>query len=237
MEKPMTEVLINAIDDGHFSAYLAEPAGGGKAPGMIVIQEIFGINQNIRAICDAYAAEGYLAIAPDLVWRQEPGIQLDSNMKEGWARAMQLFQGFSETKGVEDLIATMAWLRTHPRVTAKVGAVGYCLGGKLAYLMSTRSDVDAAVGYYGVGIDGSIGEAGAITHPLMLHAAEEDGFSSPEALEKIREGLQPIVHATVHSYPGVDHAFARKGGEHYDALAAELANGRTAGFFADNLEA
>jgi carboxymethylenebutenolidase len=233
----MTEVLIDAMDEGRFGAYLAEPAGSGKAPGMIVIQEIFGINQNIRAICEAYAAEGYLAIAPDLFWRQEPGVQLDSNTKEGWARAMELFQGFSETKGVEDLIATLAWLRTHPRVTDKVGAVGYCLGGKLAYLMATRSDIDAAVGYYGVGIDSSIGEAGAITHPLMLHAAEKDGFSSPEALAKIREGLAPIIHATLHSYPGVDHAFARKGGEHYDADAAELADGRTEKFFTDNLKA
>jgi carboxymethylenebutenolidase len=232
----MTEVLIDAADKGRFSAYLAEPAGAGKAPGMLVIQEIFGINQNIRSICDDYAAQGYVAIAPDLFWRQEPGLQLDSNTKEGWARAMELFQGFSETKGIEDLIATLAWLRTHPRVSTKVGAVGYCLGGKLAYLMSTRSDVDASVGYYGVGIEGSIGEAAAITKPLMLHAAEEDGFSSPAALKTIRDGLAPIVHATVHSYPGVDHAFARKGGEHYDAKAATLADARTTSFFADNLK-
>jgi carboxymethylenebutenolidase len=232
----MTDVLIKAADQGQFSAYLAEPKGAGKAPGMIVIQEIFGINGNVRAICDDYAAQGYIAIAPDLFWRQEPGVQLDSNTKEGWDKAMVLFQGFSETKGVEDLVATLAWLRNQPRVGAKVGCVGYCLGGKLAYLMATRSDVDAAVGYYGVGIDGSIGEASAITKPLMLHAAEKDGFSSPEALKKIRDGLAPIVHATLHSYPGVDHAFARKGGEHYDAQAAQLADGRTAQFFADNLE-
>ncbi|MDB5396306.1 MAG: carboxymethylenebutenolidase [Rhodospirillales bacterium] len=233
----MTEVLIDATDAGRFGAYLAEPAGTGSAPGMLVIQEIFGINQNVRSICDDYAAQGYVAIAPDLFWRQEPGLQLDSNSKEGWKRAMELLQGFSETKGIEDLIATLAWLRTHPRVSAKVGTVGYCLGGKLAYLMSTRSDVDAAVGYYGVGIEGSIGEAGAITHPLMLHVAEKDGFSSPEAQKAIRDGLAPIVHATVHTYPGVDHAFARKGGDHYDANAANLADGRTASFFAHILKA
>ena len=233
----MTDVLIQAADHGRFSAYLAEPKGAGKAPGMIVIQEIFGINGNIRAICDDYAAQGYVAVAPDLFWRQEPGVQLDSNTKDGWDKAMVLFQGFSETKGVEDLIATLAWLRTQPRVDGKVGCVGYCLGGKLAYLMATRSDIDSAVGYYGVGIDGSIGEASAITKPLMLHAAEKDGFSSPEALKQIRDGLAPIVHATLHSYPGMDHAFARKGGEHYDAQAAKLADGRTAQFFADNLKA
>ena len=102
--------------------------------------------------------------------------------------------------------------------------------------MATRSDIDAAVGYYGVGIEGSIGEAGAITHPLMLHAAEKDGFSSPEALAKIREGLAPVIHATLHSYPGVDHAFARRGGEHYDSAAADLADARTEKFFIDTLE-
>jgi carboxymethylenebutenolidase len=232
----MTTVQIHAADGGTFSAYLAEPKGIGKAPGMVVIQEIFGINGNIRAICDDYAARGYVAIAPDLFWRQEPGVQLDSNTKEGWDRAMQLYQGFSETKGVEDLIATLAWLRKQPLVGTKVGAVGYCLGGKLAYLMATRSDADASVGYYGVGIQGSIGEAGAITRPLMLHIAEKDSFCPPEAQKQVKDGLAPIVYATVHSYPGMEHAFARKGGEHYDAGAAKLADGRTEQFFADNLK-
>jgi len=232
----MTDVQIKAADGGKFSAYLAEPKGAGKAPGMIVIQEIFGINGNIRAICDDYAARGYVAIAPDLFWRQQPGVQLDSNTKEGWDRAMQLYQGFSETKGVEDLIATLAWLRKQPLVGAKVGAVGYCLGGKLAYLMATRSDADASVGYYGVGIQGSINEAGAITRPLMLHIAEKDGFCPPEAQKQVKDGLAPIVYATVHSYPGMEHAFARKGGEHYDAGAAKLADGRTEQFFTDNLK-
>src|ERR1700679_2451986 len=120
MESVMTEVLIEAADKGNFSAYLAAPAGTAKVPGMLVIQEIFGINSTIRAICDEYARQGYLAIAPDLFWRQEPGVQLDSTTKEGWAKAMELYQGFSETKGVEDLIATLGWLRTQPRVTDKV---------------------------------------------------------------------------------------------------------------------
>lgn len=231
----MPDVTIDAADGGVFSAYLAEPAGTSKAPGMLVIQEIFGINSTVRAICDDYAAHGYIAVAPDLFWRQEPGIQLDSNTKEGWDGAMKLYQGFSETKGTEDLIATLGWLRNHPRFSGKAGTVGYCLGGKLAYLMATRSDVDAAVGYYGVGIDGSLGEASAITHPLMLHIAEKDGFVPPQAQAKVKDALVSIVHATVRSYPGVDHAFARKGGEHYDAKSAELADRRTAEFFEKNL--
>jgi carboxymethylenebutenolidase len=237
----MPDIMIDAADQGRFSAYLAEPTGTGTAPGMLVIQEIFGVNPNVRAICDEYASNGYVALAPDLFWRQEPGVQLDSSTKEGWDRAFQFYQGFSEAKGVEDLIAALAWLRCNPRangprVNGKVGAVGYCLGGKLAYLMATRSDADAVVGYYGVGIEGSIGEAGAITKPLMLHIAEKDGFCPPEAQRKVRDGLAPITHVTIHSYPGVDHAFARKGGDHYDAAAATLADDRTAQFFSKNLK-
>ena len=233
----MPDILIDAADPGRFSAYLAEPAGTGPAPGMLVIQEIFGVNANVRAIADDYAARGYIALAPDLFWRQQPGVQLDSTTQAGWDEAMKFYQGFSETKGAEDLIASLAWLRTHKRLNGKAGAVGYCLGGKLAYLMATRSDSDATVGYYGVGIEGSLGEAGAITKPLILHVAEKDGFCPPEAQAKIRAGLASITHVTVYSYPGVDHAFARKGGDHYDAAAATLADGRTAQFFEQNLKA
>lgn len=226
----MTDVTIPA-PDGNFGAYLAAPAGAGKAPGMLVIQEIFGINPTIRGICDEYAARGYLAVAPDLFWRQEAGVQLDSGTKAGWDRAIPLMQGFSQAKGVEDLVVTLAWLRGHERCNGRAGAVGYCLGGKLAYLMATRSNSDATVGYYGVGIADSVGEANAITHPFMLHVAEKDGFVPRDQQETVRKALEPITHVTIHTYPGVDHAFARKGGDHYDATAAHLADTRTAEFF------
>jgi carboxymethylenebutenolidase len=232
----MTDVMIDADDEGSFSAYVALPAGDGPAPGMMVIQEIFGINATVRAICDDYAARGFIAVAPDLFWRQQPGIQLDSTTKEGWDKAMALFQAFSETKGVEDLITTLSWLRAHKLCNGKAGTVGYCLGGKLAFLMATRSDADASVGYYGVGIEGSVGEAGAITKPLMLHVAARDSFSSPEAQKEILAALETNIHVTTHVYPGVDHAFARKGGDNYNAEAAELADRRTAEFFESNLK-
>jgi len=232
----MSDVTIRAADGGSFSGYLATPTSG-KGPGILVIQEIFGVNKVMRDIADGFAAQGYAALCPDLFWRQEPGIQITDQTKEEWARAFQLYQGFDEAKGVDDLKATLAHLRKLPACTGKVGAVGYCLGGKLAYLMATRSDAECSVGYYGVGIDKALDEAGKIARPLMLHIAEQDEYCPPAAQQAIKAALGKNARVTIHSYPGVDHAFARNGGEHYDKAAAESANKRTADFFKQHLGA
>ncbi|MFV3127334.1 dienelactone hydrolase family protein [Niveispirillum sp. KHB5.9] len=229
----MPDVSIQT-DDGSFSAYLATPANG-AGPAIVVIQEIFGVNANVRAIADAYAATGYFAIAPDLFWRQEPGIQITDKTDAEWQKAFQLYQGFSEVKGVEDLAATLAFIRKYPGVTGKVGCVGFCLGGKLAYLMATRTDVDASVSYYGVGIDKDIGEVSAITKPLLLHIAGKDGFVPPEAQTAIKEAVAGNFLVEVHVYPERDHAFTRIGGKHYDDADAKLAHGRSAAFFKKHL--
>jgi carboxymethylenebutenolidase len=231
----MPSLSINATDgSGSFDAYVALPPGG-TGPAMIVIQEIFGINKFIRQTCDDYAAQGYVAIAPDLFWRLEPGLDLDSGNPDDQAKAFGLFPKFNVDEGIQDLIATLDALRGHEAVTGKIGCVGYCLGGKLAYLMATRSDIDASVGYYGVGIQDLLIEASAITKPLMLHMAALDKFVPPEAQAQIAKTLSSIAHVEVHSYENVDHAFARIGGDHYDKAAATLANGRTAAFFTKNL--
>ncbi len=231
----MSQVTITASDgSGMFSAYLSLPPGG-RGPGVIAIQEIFGVNKDMRDKCDQLAAQGYVAICPDLFWRQEPGVDITDQTQAEWDKAFSLYKGFSESKGVDDLIATLDFLRAHAACTGKIGAVGYCLGGKLAYLMATRSTVDASVGYYGVGIENNLSEASAITKPLMLHVAEADKFVPPEAQGKIKEALGRITHVTIHAYPGCDHAFARQGGEHYDRDAAEQANRRTSEFFARHL--
>jgi carboxymethylenebutenolidase len=230
------DIQVRASDGGSFSAYLA-PSKAGKSPAVVVIQEIFGVNEVMRGICDWVAAQGYTAICPDLFWRQQPGIQITDKTEAEWKRAFELYQGFDVAKGVDDLKATLAHLRTLPACTGKVGAVGYCLGGKLAYLMATRSDAECSVGYYGVGIDKALGEAGKIARPLMLHIAEQDQFCPPEAQQAIKAALGRNPNVTIHSYPGVDHAFARSGGEHYDKAAAESANKRTAEFFKQHLGA
>ena len=230
----MPDIQLKANDGGSFSGYLAAPKSG-KGPGVVVIQEIFGVNEVMRKISDDLAAQGYTALCPDLFWRQQPGIQITDKTEAEWARAFELFKGFDQTKGVDDLQATLAALRKHAACTGKVGAVGYCLGGRLAYLMSTRTDVDASVGYYGVGIEGLLDEAKSIKKPLMLHIAEEDKFVPKDAQRQVKDALGKNPNVTIHSYPGVDHAFARVGGQHWDQKAAESANKRTSEFFKKHL--
>ncbi|TWA89931.1 carboxymethylenebutenolidase [Azospirillum brasilense] len=231
----MTDISIPAGDGGSFSAYVAKPAGGGPAPGLVVIQEIFGVNQVMRDLCDGFAAQGWLAVCPDLFWRQEPGVQITDKTQEEWNRAFALMNGMDQDKAVDDLKATLAWLRQNPDCTGKAGAVGYCLGGRLAFMMAARSDSDANVSYYGVGLDGLVGEAASITKPLLMHIAEKDQFVPAEAREKVLAVVKGNPNVTAHVYPSMDHAFARAGGAHFDAEAADLANGRTAAFFKQHL--
>lgn len=228
-----TEITIHGAD-GDFMGYLATPASG-SGPGLVVAQEIFGVNKVMRDICDGFAEQGFMALCPDIFWRQEPGIQITDQSEAEWQRAFELYQGFDVDKGVEDIKATLEALRGVEGCTGKVGGVGYCLGGFLAYLMATRTSVDCAVGYYGVGIDNNLDEAGNIAHPLMLHVPTEDAFVPKEAQAKVAEGLAGNANVTIHSYEGNDHAFARPGGEHYDAAAADMANSRSVEFFRANL--
>jgi len=229
----MPDILVN-VPDGKFSAYLALPKQT-PAPGLLVIQEIFGVNKVMRDLCNGFAAKGYAALCPDLFWRQEPGVQLTDKTDAEWQRAFNLMQGFNQTKGVEDLIAALDRLRKLDESTGKAGTVGYCLGGKLAYFMATRSNANCNVSYYGVGIETVLDEAAAITHPLLMHIAEKDRFVPPEAQKQVRGALSKNPRVDMHVYAGCDHAFAREGGAHWNAEAARLANQRTDSFFAKYL--
>lgn len=229
----MPDITING-PDGDFSAYLATPASG-NGGGILVIQEIFGVNKDMRAHCDQMAAAGYFALCPDIFWRQEPGIQLTDQSDEEWARAFELYQGFDVEKGVVDLTASLAHLRGVEGCNGKAGTVGFCLGGLLVYLMAAQSDADCNVSYYGVGIDEQLDAAANISTPTILHIAEEDGFVSKEAQAKINDGLAGHSNVTIYNYPGVDHAFARHDGVNYDAAAAEAADEQTMACFAANL--
>lgn len=221
------EYLTIPAAGGEFKAYVARPDAE-HAPALVVIQEIFGVNAVMRELTDHYAAQGYLAICPDLFWRIEPGVDITDKSKAEWDKAFALMNAFDVDTGVEDIQTTLDFARKLGGA-AKAGAVGYCLGGRLAYLTATRTDADAAVSYYGVGLDAMLGEADRLSRPLMLHIAEQDGFSDDAARERIVAGLKHHPQVEIFVYPGCDHAFARPGGEHYDAEAAAEADARTLG--------
>jgi carboxymethylenebutenolidase len=220
--------------NGSFAGYLARPASG-KGPGIVLLQEIFGVNAVMRALADDYAAAGFFALVPDLFWRIEPGIQLTDKTDTEWQKAFGYMKGFDFSLGIKDVQSAITYLRTVPGATGKVGAVGYCLGGFLAYLTAARTDVDAAVGYYGMNIQKFLGEAAAIKKPLLLHVAGKDEYHPPEAQKAVADGLAGHPFVTIADYPEMNHAFARPGGAHYDQANAELANGRSITFFRTHL--
>ena len=230
----MGETTTIKTDDGQFAAYVARPSNP-KAPAIVVIQEIFGVNAVMRGVCDELAAAGFLAVCPDLFWRIEPGIDITDQSEAEWKRAFELYNAFDVEAGVKDIAATIDHVRAQPQVNGKVGAVGFCLGGLLAYLTATRTDADASVAYYGVGIEKHLVESEKQAHPLLMHIAEEDQFVPKEAQALILAQLKNHPQVEIFTYPGRDHAFARQGGEHYDAADAKLASGRTLAFFQQHL--
>lgn len=229
----MGEWVQIAGPDGPFRAYVARPAGTPKAA-VVAIQEIFGVNAVMRGKADWLAREGYLAIAPDLFWRLGKDIDITDQSEAEWAQAFDYFKRFDIDAGVKDIQATITAARAMVG-GGKVGAVGYCLGGLLAYLTAARTDADASVGYYGVNIPAFIGEAANIKQPLMLHIAGKDGFVDAAAQAAMKQGLGGNAQITLHDYPERDHAFTREGGKNYDAADARAADGRTIAFFDQNL--
>lgn len=219
--------------DGEFPCYVATPNGSPTAA-IIVIQEIFGVNAGIRAKCDEWADAGYLAVAPDLFWRINDGTDLDADVQEEFEAALDLMGKFDQDQGIRDIEAAIHFARDAVN-GGKVGCVGYCLGGRLAFMTATRTDINASVGYYGVGIDGLLGEKNAIAHDVMLHIPTADGFVPPEAQAAMHAGLDDHPKVALHDYEGLDHGFAAQFGQRRDEAAASLADSRTAAFFKEQL--
>jgi carboxymethylenebutenolidase len=231
----MPNIAIDTLDgDGAFGAWLAETEGSPRGA-VVVIQEIFGVNEGIRRKCEHWAALGYVALAPDLFWRLEPGVELDPDQPEQFQQALGLMQKFNQDNGIRDIEASIRAARARLPEGGKVGCVGYCLGGRLAFMTSARTDIDASVGYYGVGLEGLMGEKHAIARPLMLHIAGADHFVTPDKQAMIHDGLDDHPKVTLYDYPGEDHGFAAEMGKRRSANAAMLADSRTEAFFAEHI--
>jgi carboxymethylenebutenolidase len=224
----MASITIKATDgSGAFAAYVVEPKT--KPTGVVVlIQEIFGVNQAMRDTAAWVADLGFIAVIPDLFWRIEPGIDITDKSDAEWKRAFELFQTFDQAKGIEDLKATVAAVRTLPGANGKVATMGYCLGGRLAFMMAEQSDADANISYYGVGLDGLLADLGKETKPLLVHIADKDEFFPAEGRAAVVAATQGNKHVVSYVYPNADHAFARVDGIHWDGRSATIANGRSA---------
>jgi carboxymethylenebutenolidase len=231
----MTEHIYVKANDGEFSAYVARPTMT-PAPAVIVLQELFGVNADIRKHCDELAELGFLAVAPDLFWRQEPGADLDVTSKADWDHGLRLYAAYNRDLGTKDVADTVNTVRRMPECSGKVALLGYCMGALMVYLAAVRCPgVDAAVAYHGGDTEKYLGEVGGLNAPLLMHLAEEDEFISKPAQAAIKTVLAKNPHATVYSYAGQNHAFTRHKGAHYNAAAAALANGRTSEFLHEQL--
>jgi carboxymethylenebutenolidase len=226
---PSKYLTVNT-PDGKFQAYIARPRVL-PAPAIVVIQELFGVNADLRDTCDELATQGYLAISPDLFWRLEPGVDMSDQTEAEWKKGFALYTAFDYDAGVADIIATMDLARSLSGASGKLGLMGYCLGGLMTFITTARKGADASVVYYGGNTDKHLDEANNIKTPLLMHLGEEDEYISKDAREAIIEALKNNACARVFTYPGCRHAFARHRGAHYDKDAAALANGRTADFF------
>ncbi|CAN5210300.1 dienelactone hydrolase family protein [soil metagenome] len=230
----MNEFIEVSVPDGRFHAYVAYPAVT-PAPSVVVLQEIFGINADMRATCQELAAQGYVAVCPDLFWRMEPGVVMTDRTEPEWAKGFSLYTAYDLDKGVDDIVATIAAARALPQSNDRSALMGFCLGGLMTWLTTAALEVDAAVAYYPGNADKHLEVTPRIASPMLVHLAEEDEYISKDAQKAIAEALSPLPDVNVHRYPGCMHAFARHSGIHFNAEAASLANGRTAKFLADHL--
>ena len=228
-----SRISINGRN-GAFAAYIARPETV-PAPAVVVLQELFGVNADIRKHCDELAQQGFIAVAPDLFWRQEPGVDLSVTSEADWQHGLRLYQAYDRDSGAADVKDTVSAVAELQECTGKVALLGYCLGALMVYLTAVRYGADAAVAYHGSDTEKYLNEVDGLHAPLLMHLAEEDEFIPQPAQAAIKRALAGKPNATVYSYPGQRHAFSRHNGAHYNAAAAALANGRTSEFLKQQL--
>lgn len=218
--------------DGDFSAYVARPAIL-PAPVIVVLQEIFGVNADMRQSADELAAQGFIAVCPDLFWRQAPNVELSD--KTDWDAGFKLLGAYDHSQGVLDIAATIGAARGMEGASGKVGLMGFCLGGLMTYLTAVRVGVDAGVWYYGGNTDAFLDEADRLADPFLMHVGTDDEYIAPHAQQAIAAAVRSKPNVQWHVYPGCAHAFARHRGTKFDDAAAHLANSRTVAFFRHHL--
>jgi len=234
-EATMNDRITIEGRDGAFGAYIARPKTL-PAAAVVVLQELFGVNADIRKTCDGLAEQGFVTVAPDLFWRQEPGVDLSNVTSEvDWQHGLRLYQAYDRDAGAKDVKDTLNAVAKLPGCTGKVAVLGYCLGGLMVFLTAVRYGVDAAVAYHGGDTEKYLGEIDGLHAPMLMHLAEEDEFISKPAQAQIKAALAKKPNTTVYSYPRQHHAFSRHNGAHYNAAAAGLANGRTSEFLNQQL--
>ncbi len=223
------------LRDGVMGGYLAVPEGPPKGT-IVAIMEIWGVNDTMRTHAHEFAEAGFVCFVPDLFWRQEPGVELSDRNPEDVKKAFDLYYDFDYDLGVRDMEDAVKHIATLPECNGRVGAVGYCLGGKLCYLLCCRTDIDCAVAYYGTYIEHNIREVGNLHRPFMLHMAMKDRWVQAEVNELLERRLSPNPLVEIHKYPGADHAFARHGGRTYSKPEADRALGLSVEFFSRHLQ-
>src|SRR6202521_2660153 len=233
-ENTMKDCIAIEGRDGVFSAYIARPKAV-PAPAVVILHEVFGVNADIRKTCGEQAEQGFIAVAPDMFWRQEPGVDLSVTSEPDWQHGLRLYQAYNRDAGARDVKDTANVVAKLPECTGRVGVLGYCLGGLMTFLTAVRYGADAAVVYHGGDTEKYLGEVDGFDAPLLMHLAEEDEFISKAAQAEIKTALANKPNVTIYSYPGQYHAFARHNGAHYNAAAAALANGRTSEFLHQQL--
>lgn len=230
---PHQKVQIEAADGEKFSGYLALPESG-RGPGILLIQEVFGVNPHIRKVADLYAQAGYVVLAPDLFFRMWPDVELGYSGGD-MEKALSYKQKFDEEQGILDLQAALAHLRALPHVQGGVAALGFCIGGRLAYRLATHAKLEAAVAYYGADTDKHLGEAASLSCPMIIHLAADDNLIPPASIEKIMATMAPRKNTRVFVYENAGHGFNCDARPAYNQRAALLAQSRTIQFLSSTI--
>lgn len=230
----MGTLATPALADGRFPLHVERPAVP-TAPAIVVLHEVFGVNDDLRATCRELAQRGYIAICPDLFWRVAPGFSLSAWTEADLPRVQQLYRAFDREEAARDAAAVLAFARRMEGGNGKVGLMGFCMGGLMTFLTTARHGADASVAYYPGEAELYLDEASAVHTPMMIHLAEEDEFIAKGAQRALAQAFAGNPHFALHAYPGCRHAFARHNGDHFDPAAAALANGRTWRFFDERL--